>query len=112
MYFFNPNRSNSASGLLSELQTDEDFVNQQINNNELLSYCLGIIKDDEINILNYWKRNTIVYPTLTMMACDIFTVLVSTVPSKSCFSLTNRILTDKHTKLGANLFKKLVSWKD
>jgi hypothetical protein len=64
MYVFNPNRSNSVSGLLSELQADEDFVHQQINNNELLSYCLGCMKDDGIDVLNYWKRNTIAYPTL------------------------------------------------
>jgi hAT family C-terminal dimerisation region len=91
---------------------DEDFVHQQINNNELLSYCLGNMKDDGIDVLNYWKRNTIAYPTLAMMACDIFAVSVLTVSSELCFSSTNRILTDKRTKLGANLFEKLVCLKD
>jgi hAT family C-terminal dimerisation region len=70
------------------------------------------MKDDGINVLNYWKRNTIVYPTLAMMARDIFTVTVSTVCSESCFSSANRILTDKRTKLGANLFEKHVCLKD
>jgi hAT family C-terminal dimerisation region len=46
------------------------------------------------------------------MTRDIFTVHVSTVPSESCFSSANRILTDKHTKLGASLFEKLVCLKD
>jgi hAT family C-terminal dimerisation region len=47
-----------------------------------------------------------------MMACDIFAVSVSTVSSESYFSSVNRILTDKRTKLGANLFEKLVYLKD
>jgi hypothetical protein len=51
--FFNPNGSNSASGLLSELRADEDFAHQQINNNELLSYYLGSMEDDGIDVLNY-----------------------------------------------------------
>jgi hAT family C-terminal dimerisation region len=46
------------------------------------------------------------------MTHDIFTVSMSTVSSKSCFSSMNRILTDKRTKLGANLFEKLVCLKD
>jgi hAT family C-terminal dimerisation region len=46
------------------------------------------------------------------MARDIFIMFVSTVSSKSCFSPAIRILTDKHTKLGANLFEKLVCLKD
>jgi hAT family C-terminal dimerisation region len=70
------------------------------------------MKDDGIDILNYRKRNVSAYPTLTMMTCDIFAVLVSTVSSESCFSSTNRILIDKHTKLGANLFEKLMCLKD
>jgi hAT family C-terminal dimerisation region len=47
-----------------------------------------------------------------MMARDIFAVPVSTVSSESCFSSANRILTDKRTKLGANLFEKFVCLKD
>jgi hAT family C-terminal dimerisation region len=47
-----------------------------------------------------------------MMTCDIFAVLVSTVSSESCFSSTNIILINKHTKLGANLFEKLMCLKD
>jgi hAT family C-terminal dimerisation region len=98
--------------LLSELWADEGFVNQQINNKKLLSYCLGSMEDEWTDILNYWKRNAIVYPTLAMMARDIFVVHVSTVSFESCFSSANRILTDKRTKLGANFFEKLVCLKD
>jgi hAT family C-terminal dimerisation region len=52
--------------------------------------------------------NAIAYPTLTMMTRDVFTVPVSTIPSESCFSSANGILTDKRTKLGSKLFEQLV----
>jgi hAT family C-terminal dimerisation region len=43
---------------------------------------------------------------------DVFTVPVSTVPSESCFSSVNRILSDKRSKLGAYVFERLVCLKD
>jgi hAT family C-terminal dimerisation region len=70
------------------------------------------MEEDEIDILSYWKRNVIAYPTLTRTARDIFTAFMSIVPSKSYFSPVNRILTENYTKLGANLFKKLICLKD
>jgi hAT family C-terminal dimerisation region len=105
-------RSNSSSELLNELRDDECFEDQQINNNKLLSYYLGSMKDDQIDILEYRKRNATSYPTLTMMARDVFAVSVSIIPSESCFSSANRILTDKRTKLGSKLFEQLVCNKD
>jgi hAT family C-terminal dimerisation region len=47
-----------------------------------------------------------------MMARDVFAVPVSTVPSETYFSSTNRILTDKRTKLGSKLFEQLVCNKN
>ena len=46
------------------------------------------------------------------MARDVFVVPVSTVPSESCFSSANRILSDKRSKLGAHVFERLVYLKD
>jgi len=47
-----------------------------------------------------------------MMARDVFAVPVSTVPSESCFSSANRILSDKRSKLGPHVFERLVCLKD
>jgi HJR/Mrr/RecB family endonuclease len=46
------------------------------------------------------------------MALDIFTVPVSTIASKSYFSAANRVLTDKRTRLGPDIFEALVLLKD
>jgi hAT family C-terminal dimerisation region len=69
------------------------------------------MEDDQIDILEYWKRNATAYPILAMMARDVFAVHV-TVPSELYFSSANRILTDKRTKLGSKLFEQLVYNKD
>jgi hAT family C-terminal dimerisation region len=97
-------RSNSRSALLRDLEEDDD-LQMQTNMYELVSYCLESMESDNIDILGYWKRNKIAYPTLAMMTCDIFTVPVSIVPSESYFSSANRILTDKRSRLGAKTFE-------
>jgi hAT family C-terminal dimerisation region len=98
--------------LLNELRDDECFEDQQMNNNKLLSYYLGSMEDDRIDIPEYWRRNATAYPTLAMMPRDVFAVPVSTVPFESYFSSTNRILTDKRTKLGSKFFEQLVCNKN
>jgi hAT family C-terminal dimerisation region len=98
--------------LLNELRDNECFEDQQINNNELLSYCLKSMEDDQIDILEYWKRNATAYPTLAMMSRDVFAVSVSTITFESCFSSANMVLTNKRTKLGSKLFEQLVCSKD
>jgi hAT family C-terminal dimerisation region len=70
------------------------------------------MEPDDIDILGYWKRNETTYPTLAMMARDIFVVLVSTVPFESYFSLANMILIDKRSRLGVKTFERLVYLKD
>jgi hAT family C-terminal dimerisation region len=69
-------------------------------------------ENEDVDIMTWWKRNARGYPTLTMMARDVFVVPASTVPSESCFSSANRILSDKRSKLGAHIFERLVCLKD
>jgi hAT family C-terminal dimerisation region len=70
------------------------------------------MKPDSIDILGYWKRNETAYPTLAMMACDIFTMPMLTVSSESYFSSANRILKDKRNILGVKTFERLICLKD
>jgi hAT family C-terminal dimerisation region len=69
-------------------------------------------ENEDVDIMTWWKRNARGYPMLAMMAHDVFAVPVSTVPSESCFSSVNRILSDKRSKLGAHVFERLVCLKD
>ncbi|KAJ4747750.1 Zinc finger BED domain-containing protein RICESLEEPER 1 [Rhynchospora pubera] len=93
---------------------DDDLITGYGITNELSSYT-GLptnLEDESIDILDYWKRHSSAYPTLAMMARDIFAVPVSTVPSESCFTSANRILSDRRSKLGPNVFERLVCLKD
>jgi hAT family C-terminal dimerisation region len=72
--------------LLRDLEED-DGAEMQININKLVSYCMRNMESKDIDILNYLKRNETVYPTLVMMARDIFTVPMS--------SLLNPILVQR-----------------
>ena len=67
---------------------------------------------EQVDIMAWWRTNASHYPVLAMMARDVFAVPVSTVPSESCFSSANRILSDKRSKLGAHVFERLVCMKD
>jgi hAT family C-terminal dimerisation region len=73
--------------------------------NDLISYYLGSIGRDNIDILSYWKRKEITYPTLAMMTRDVFASPVSTIPYEFYFSSTNMILTYKRSRLGAKTFE-------
>ena len=94
------------------MQDDDDPNLSHSNTNELECYCLAKMKHNNIDVLHYWKNSANASPTLAMMARDIFAVPVSTVPSESCFSSANRILTDKRSKLGPTVFERLVCLKD
>ena len=91
--FLNLNRANSQSQLLQEL--DEGLDMRPSNANELETYLSLPNVADGIDVLEYWKKNANMFPTLARIARDVFAVPMSTVPSESCFSSANRILTDK-----------------
>jgi hAT family C-terminal dimerisation region len=111
LIFLNHNRSNSRFALLRDLEEDDDSQ-IQTNMNELVSYYFGSMKLDGIDILSYWKRTETAYLTFAVMARDVFTVLVSTIPYESYYNSTNKILTDKCSRLGVKTFEQLVCLKD
>jgi hAT family C-terminal dimerisation region len=101
--------STSIGGLLADFQSEST---PHTATNELLSYMSMLNENEDVDIMAWSKRNARGYPTLAMMVRDVFAVPVSTVPSKSCFSSANRILSDKRSKLGAQVFEKLMCLKD
>jgi hypothetical protein len=58
-----------------------------------------IPKLKEFDILGYWKISGIRYPTLRMIARDIFAIPVTTVASESAFSTSGRVLSDHRSRL-------------
>ena len=117
---FSCRRASSSTGLLSELRAggQDQLESQDMAYNEKRAwddaYTVPELDEDEnpVDVLDYWKKNANAYPTIAMIARDLLAVPVSTVPSESCFSSANRILTDKRTKLGTTRFEQLVCLKD
>ena len=109
--FFNSftSRSTSSGGLLADFQSG---IEPQTTS-ELVTY-VSMMNENEhgLDVMASWRRHQRAFPTLAMMARDVFAVPVSTVPSESCFSSANRILSDKRSKLGPHVFERLVCLKD
>jgi hAT family C-terminal dimerisation region len=58
------------------------------------------LDDENFNIMQFWHQVKGVFPILASMTCEY------------CFSVANRVLTDKRTRLGERIFEALVLLKD
>ena len=69
----------------------------QITSNDVQSQ-LDIYLDEgsyvgnDLDVLEYWKLNKHQFPELAIMTCDILSIPITTVASKSSFSIGGRIL--------------------
>lgn len=54
---------------------------------------------ENFNVLDWWKVAGTRYPTLRLVARDIFAIPVSTVASESTFSTSGRVLSDHRSRL-------------
>ncbi|WVZ93266.1 LOW QUALITY PROTEIN: hypothetical protein U9M48_039261, partial [Paspalum notatum var. saurae] len=69
---------------------------------ELSSYLdsdTEVMFGPDFNILNWWQRHNQTYPILSILAKNVLTVPVSTVSSKSTFSLASRVLEERRQRL-------------
>jgi len=70
------------------------------------------IEADNFNILDWWKVAGMRYPTLSKIARDIFTILVSTVASRSAFSTSGRVLSEHRSRLTPEILEALMWSQD
>jgi hypothetical protein len=74
----------------------------------------AVIKNTaEFDILNWWKVNGVVYPTLQAIARDVLAIPISTVASESAFSNSGRILSPHRSRLNWTTVEALMcarSW--
>ncbi|KAL6312943.1 hypothetical protein AAG906_022723 [Vitis piasezkii] len=67
----------------------------------------------DFDVLSWWKTNGIKYPTLQMIARDIYAIPVSTVASESTFSTGGRMVSKHRSRLHPNTLEALMcaqSW--
>ncbi|KAI8555020.1 hypothetical protein RHMOL_Rhmol05G0141600 [Rhododendron molle] len=64
------------------------------------------------DILGWWQQHAPTFPVLNIMARDLLTLLVSSVPSESAFSAGERVLDDKRSRLAPDILDCLMCLKD
>ncbi|KAJ1703107.1 hypothetical protein LUZ63_002886 [Rhynchospora breviuscula] len=70
------------------------------------------MNDSNFDILQFWKQNSGLYPTLAKMARDFLSVQASSVASESAFSAAGRLTDHLHTSMNSETIECLVCTKD
>jgi hypothetical protein len=67
---------------------------------------------ENFNVLDWWKVAGTRYPTLRMIARDIYAIPVSTVASESAFSTSGRVLSEHRSRLTPGMLEALMCTQD
>jgi hAT family C-terminal dimerisation region/Domain of unknown function (DUF4413) len=117
------NTSQEESRALGKRKLEKRFAEFKIQNrfsrpkrSELDSYLeedvLELEEDENFNILQWWKKNSELYPTLAKMVRDFLAVPVSTIASESAFSAAGRLTDNLRNSMGAETLESLICTKD
>ena len=68
--------------------------------------------NEDFDILEWWKKQQIKYPVLSIIARDVLTVSVSTVASEAAFSAGGRVVSKKRCNLSPQAIEAVVCLKD
>ncbi|XP_020593499.1 zinc finger BED domain-containing protein RICESLEEPER 3-like [Phalaenopsis equestris] len=74
---------------------------------------LFVGSNENFDVLDWWKMNTLKYPQLSIMARDILSIPITTVASESAFSAGGRVLDDYRSSLSTKTVNALIcasSW--
>ncbi|KAI4345045.1 hypothetical protein L6164_012213 [Bauhinia variegata] len=79
--------------------------------NDLEKYLACDVVDDgidDLDILSWWKENSVKYSVLSHLARDVLAIPVSTVASESCFSTGGRVLDVFRSSLSPKMVEALI----
>ena len=105
----------SIDDIWSELQSDNYSSSSTNELNIYFEARYQISRDENFEILNWWKVHSTTYPILSIMARDLLTSPVSTVASESAFSAGGRVIDERRGKLAPDFVEALIcikDWKD
>ncbi|XP_077248520.1 zinc finger BED domain-containing protein RICESLEEPER 2-like [Tasmannia lanceolata] len=99
-------------------QSYEKFINEQITDlhakSELDQYLdePTLPRDQELDILNWWKLNTAKYRFLSKMARDVLAIPISVVPSELAVSARSKVFDQYHSFLLPETIEALICAQD
>ncbi|XP_052619610.1 zinc finger BED domain-containing protein RICESLEEPER 2-like [Lactuca sativa] len=113
-------RQNNVGGESSQnniLEEFDEYDNDDSGSNTTSQLHVYLLeprakRTSSINMLEFWKAQQYRYPKLTKLAMDILCVPVSTVASKSVFSLGGRILNEYRSSMKPDVVEALVCSRD
>jgi hypothetical protein len=70
------------------------------------------IHTKDFDILDWWKVAGTRYPTLRLIARDIFAIPITTVASESAFSTSGRVLSEHRSRLTSQMLEALMCSQD
>ncbi|RZB65720.1 putative AC transposase, partial [Glycine soja] len=121
-------KSSSSSVKPPSLSQDFDLLDDLIEYNEQVASDSGKSQLDtyleevalnlhftaHMDVVDWWKTNSPRFPHLSIMACDLLSILVTTVASKSPFSIGSRILNKYRNRLSSDCVEAIIftcNWK-
>ena len=87
----------------------------QVEHNELnvfLNTKFNDVTHDNLDLVMWWRIHSNQFPILTHLAHDIFSIPVSTVSSKSAFSIAGNIIDPHRSRLTPKMVEILTLAKD
>ncbi|XP_065325012.1 uncharacterized protein LOC135931677 [Gordionus sp. m RMFG-2023] len=76
---------------------------------EIKDYLDDKVASPTTNILDWWEKNSLIYPTLSLIAKDFLAQQSSSVPSERAFSKTVDFLTKKRNRMSPSTLKHCLS---
>ncbi|OMO86928.1 hypothetical protein CCACVL1_09377 [Corchorus capsularis] len=67
---------------------------------------------NEFDALEWWKENNLKFRILSKMACEIMSILLTTVASESTFSVGSRVIDTYRSSLGTDIVQMLLCGSD
>ena len=77
--------------------------------NEINEYLEAPCAHEDTNILHWWRDHKNVYPNLSKMAKDIFSIMSTSVPVERQFSNASLVDVPRRRSLKEDIFKNLVN---
>ncbi|XP_071703346.1 zinc finger BED domain-containing protein DAYSLEEPER-like [Rutidosis leptorrhynchoides] len=90
------------------------FSEQENEKSQLEQYLAEALldRDEDIDILHYWRNNQGRYPQLVLMARDILSIPITTVASESSFSIGGQIISKCRSSLKSKNAEALLCTRD